>query len=87
MHPRPFSPVLVPSSAKGPAEAFDPSCFDFTAYLGSRLGVEAAVAREREAAEKAKAERAAARAERRERNAQAPILNPANRRPAPQEKE
>ena len=39
MQPHALSRPITPSSAQPAESAFDPDCFDFTAYLSRRLGV------------------------------------------------
>jgi hypothetical protein len=46
MDPRAFRRAMAPSSAASSVDAFDPACFDFSAYLGRRLGVTRGLASE-----------------------------------------
>ena len=46
MQPRAFREPVASTSSQSVDSAFDPDCFDFAAYLGRRLGVDADLASE-----------------------------------------
>lgn len=46
MHPRAFRPTQACAGAHSVDSAFDPNSFDFTSYLGRRLGVSPVLAAE-----------------------------------------